>query len=293
MRITNQMIANDAIQQMTSNLEALNRYQQQASTGKQFQNASDNPIAACASLSLNSSIQTIQGYMDTASHAGDWLDANDSALQQIEDAATQAINTVTTGLTDTENAGDRVNLATTIGTLTSQAVDLANSTQNGQYIFAGTKVNTKPFTLNADGSVTYNGDPNTMQRSLGPGQSVTINAPGGTTFQAFFDALSAAKTALTNNDTATLRTQLDGLQSALDTIDQFRAVLGISNQQVQQASDSLQIAQTGTQSLLTKKEDINMAEGLTMVQSQTNTYQAVLEVSQRAVSTLSLFDYLK
>ena len=293
MRITNQMISNEAIQQMSANLETLNRSQQQVDTGKQFQYASDNPIAASASLSLNSSLQTIQGYMDTASYSSDWLDANDSVFQQIEDIATQAINTVTTGLNDTENASDRVGLATTLNGLTSQALDLANTTQNGQYIFSGNKVNTKPFTLNPDGTISYAGDTGLMQRNVGPNQTVTINAPGSTAFQAFFDALSAAQTALNNNDTTTLRTELDGLQSSFDTIDQYRTSLGSSLQLVQQTTDSLQQAQTATQSLLSNKEDINMAEGLTMVQSQQNTYQAVLEVSQRAVSTLSLFDYLK
>jgi len=287
------MIANESIQSMTANLEALNRYQEKVNTGKQFQNASDDPAAASASLSLNSSLTTIQGYMDTATFASDWMDANDSSFQQMEDLATQAINTVTTALNDTLNATDRGNLAATIGNITSQALDLANTMQNGQYIFSGSKVTTKPFSINALGAVVYSGDAGTMQRSLGPNQSVTINAPGSTAFQTFFNTLNAAKKALTNNDTISLRPLLDGLQSSLDTMNQNRTLMGSSLQQVQQASDSLQQAQAATKSLLTSKTDINMAEGLTKMQSQQNTYQAVLEVSQRAVSTLSLFDYLK
>jgi flagellar hook-associated protein 3 FlgL len=293
MRITNQMIANDSAQQMAANLELLTRLQDRVSSGKQFQNASDNPIAASASLSLNSSLQTIQGYMDTAQTASDWMDANDSSFQQMEDLATQAINTVTTGLSDTQNASDRTSLAAKIDSLMSQAIDLANTTQNGEYIYSGYKVNTKPFTLKADGTVGYAGDSGSMQRSLGPNQSTTINIPGDKAFQTFFNALSASKTALSINDTTSLRGQLDALQSSFDTINQSRTIMGSSMQQVQSVSDSLQQTQTDAQALLSKKTNIDMAEGLTMMQSQQNTYQAVLEVSQRAVSTLSLFDYLK
>jgi hypothetical protein len=48
-----------------------------------------------------------------------------------------------------------------------------------------------------------------------------------------------------------------------------------------------------TQSLLSKNEDVNMAEGIAQLANQETTYNAVLEVSKRAISALSLFDYLR
>jgi hypothetical protein len=36
-----------------------------------------------------------------------------------------------------------------------------------------------------------------------------------------------------------------------------------------------------------------MAEGIALLANQETTYNAVLEVSQRAISALSLFDYFK
>jgi flagellin-like hook-associated protein FlgL len=63
--------------------------------------------------------------------------------------------------------------------------------------------------------------------------------------------------------------------------------------EVQSATEYLVSTQTEAQSLLSKKEDANMAESISLLRNQETTYQAVLEVSQRAVSALSLFDYLK
>jgi hypothetical protein len=48
-----------------------------------------------------------------------------------------------------------------------------------------------------------------------------------------------------------------------------------------------------TESLLSENEDINLAESIALLANQQNTYEAVLEVSQRAISALSLFDYLR
>jgi len=63
--------------------------------------------------------------------------------------------------------------------------------------------------------------------------------------------------------------------------------------QVDSAANFLETVKLETKSLLSEKEDTNMAEGIALLANQQTTYQAVLEVSQRAISALSLFDYLR
>jgi hypothetical protein len=45
--------------------------------------------------------------------------------------------------------------------------------------------------------------------------------------------------------------------------------------------------------LLSKKEDVNVAEAIVLLTGEKTTFDAVLEVSQRAISALSLFDYIQ
>jgi flagellar hook-associated protein 3 FlgL len=293
MRITNLMTLNNTIRHLNENQEIINQYQEKISSGKQFSVASDDPLAASMSLQLRSSQQTLQGYQDTADLAKDWMNASEISFQQMEDIANRSLTLITSGLNDTVDPAEKKNtIAKELDSLLSQAIETGNSTQSGQYLFSGFKVNSKPFTLNGDGTISYDGDDGLMQRNLGPGQSITMNVQGEKAFRKFFEVLVQAKNALSTNNMDSLQSALGNLHSSLDTLDQYRTSLGASLNKVQQISDFMDKMQIETQSLLSKKEDINTAECISILSTQQTNYQAVLEVSQRAISALSLFDYL-
>jgi flagellin-like hook-associated protein FlgL len=79
----------------------------------------------------------------------------------------------------------------------------------------------------------------------------------------------------------------------LVTINQFRTSNGAKLRQVESASSFLETVKIETKSLLSQKEDTNLAEGIALLTNQQTTFEAVLEVSQRAISALSLFDYIR
>lgn len=318
MRITNRMMTDNAIQSMADNLEKMNKLQDKLSSMKQFQTASEDPVRASASLSLRSNLRTLESYMTTADSTINWMTASDSAFQQLEDLATRANTLVLRGLNDPLSGSERAStLGAEMQALLKEAVDVANTNVNGQYIFSGYQVNTKAFAL-TDGVATtdtngnpytpqivaYTGDTGSMQRNLGPDQSVTLNVRGDQAISGFLQNLKLASDALmTNNihnstdpaadNSLTLQTALSGLQSSLSVLDQYRTSNGARMRQVESASNFLETVNSETKSLLSKKEDTNMAEGIALLTNQKTTYEAVLQVSQRAISALSLFDYLQ
>ncbi len=313
MRITSQMTVNNAIQHISESLEKMDKLSSQIDTGKQFQNASEDPVNASLSLSLKSNLRTINSFVDTAAVTGDWMNATDYAMQNLGDLATRANSLILRGLNETMSGKDR---ATTLGAemkdLANQAIDLGNTQSNGQYIFAGFQVNTKPFVIENDNTVpvyndylgntniipqkvTYFGDTGSMQRSLGPDQSVTLNIRGDQAIQQFIQNLVKASEAMTQNpyDRASLQTAMAGLQSSISVLDQNRTSNGTRMRQVETSAAYLEQVKIETKSLLSKKEDANVAEAIALLSNQKTTYQAVLEVSQRAISSVNLFDYLK
>jgi flagellar hook-associated protein 3 FlgL len=318
MRITNRMMVDNAIQNMGDNLERMSKLQAKLSTQKQFQNASDDPARASASLSLRSNLRTLEAYADTAANTENWMTATDNALDRMEGIATRASNLILRGLNDSLSASERANsLGTEMQTLLNEAVEVGNTSVNNQFIFSGYQVSQKAFSL-ADAAaqlpdyqgtlftpqvVSYNGDTGSMQRSLGPDQSVTVNVRGDQAILGFLQNLVLAANALRQNnirnsndpqnDPLTLQTALSGLQSSLSTMNEYRTSNGARLRQVESASTFLETVQIETKSLLSQKEDTNLAEGISLLTNQQTTYQAVLEVSQRAISTLSLFDYLR
>ena len=308
MRITQRMMTENAIHSMSENLEKVSRLQTKLAGGKQFQVASDDPVRASVSLSLHSNLKTLESYADTAAITNDWMTATDNALGEMDDIGTRATNLILRGINDSLSGTERANsLGTEMQDLLNQAVELGNTSINNQYIFSGYQVNSKAFEL-VDSATTlvdyqgttftpkvvnYIGDTGVMQRNLGPDQSVTLNVRGDQAVLGVLQNLVLASNALKQNDTTSLQNILTTLRSSLDTMDQYRTSNGARLRQVESASNFLDSVQIETKSLLSKNEDMNMAEGISLLANQQTTYGAVLQVSQRAISALSLFDYMK
>jgi flagellar hook-associated protein 3 FlgL len=312
------MMTDNAIQNMADNLERSSILRTRIATQKQFQNASDDPARASSSLSLRSSLRTLESYSDTAAVTQNWMTGTDNALNQLEEISIQASDLVLRGLNDSFSASERaVAFGTEMKTLIDRAIEVGNTSVNGQFIFSGYQVNQKAFEL-VDSPTTivdylgntvtpkivnYLGDQGNMQRNLGPDQSVSLNVRGDQSILGFIQNLVLASNALTQNnihntnnpltDPLTLQSSLSGLQSSLVTINQFRTSNGAKLRQVESASSFLETVKIETKSLLSQKEDTNLAEGIALLTNQQTTFEAVLEVSQRAISALSLFDYIR
>lgn len=291
MRITTQMISDRSIAYMNKSLEQVHALQNQVSSGKKFQNVSDDPTAAMTSLLLRSSLSGLSGQLETIANAKTWMSANEYSFNRIEAVTQDAILLATRGINDTMSDTERATMGRQIDTLLTEAVQAANTTHEGQYLFSGFQVFQQPFTLNA-GTVTYTGGSGEMTRTIGPNENVTINIDGQVAFMPLFQQLAAARDALLSNQPANLSTALDGLQTALDTITNAHTLNGTRINQATSAQDYSSNIQLELQTLLSTNENVNLAEAMSMLELQENNYHIILQVSQRAVSALSLFDYL-
>lgn len=293
MRITNLMMVENAIQHMADNNEKINLYSERIATRKQFQNASDDPVGASYCLNLRSTLKTTDGYKIVADQANDWMSANEFAFEQLETIGLRAVNLVQRGLNDTLSAEERASaLATEIDKIIQQTVDLGNYSHNGQYLFAGTKTKTRPFSMPDADTVMYDGNEDQMYRTVGVEQTIEMNVTGKTTIQPLIEALIQARNNLNDNDVTALNGTITELQSSLDAIDVKRTSNGARMRRVETAVDYLDKAELEVKALLSKKEDTNMAEAISMLRAQETAYEAVLEVSQRSISAMNLFDYM-
>lgn len=295
MRIPDSLMTQNAINYMTESKSTLDHLQKLAASQKTFEYASDNPGAASASLTLRSSITINKSYISNGQTTDSWMSVVDTALNSVVSAVTNAVSLVQTGLNDTMDAEQRKNdLGTQISGIIDSVMQLANSSYMDQYVFSGTQVFTKPFSGDASTSnaITYSGDNGVITRDLAPGQSITVNVDGQGTFSGIFSALIAARNALNNNDTTALSTSLASLQTAQSKLIETRSLNGARLKQVDTAVSTAQSTNTQLNSLLSDKEDANMAEVAALLQNQYLTYQAVLEVGSRAISSLNLFSYL-
>lgn len=293
MRISSRMMVEDAIVHMNDNLERLSALQTQVASGKLIHTPADNPAVAVASLSLRSTLQTNQAYLDTGYVTRDWLSANELALKDLVDIATRAQVLTDQGLPDTQGAAERRALAQELDSLLQQAVGVGNMRHQGKYLFAGFKVATQPYTYMGAG-VTNNlvSTADAMQQSIAPGQTLTVNIDGNTALTPLFGALISARDALTAGDIPAAQAAVGALAAALAGLNDVRTTNGARQRQLQTEMDRLERAKIDLKNLLSHKEDVSLTEAISMLKQQETVYQATLEVGRRAI-TPSLFDYLR
>ena len=312
MRITNQMISDANTKYMLEGLENVNRAQQRLNSQKLFDTPSEDPVAASFSLNLSSSLRSMKTFQEATAVVGEWMNGTDLAFQQMNDVSLRATNLVLGGLNDTIGAEERTTMAAELDSMITQALDIANSKHDGQYLFSGFRTDTQPFELidhsqppNLDPTyvdpdtgvalyeVRYNGDDGQMQRSINVGQNVVQNVTGRDAFLGFIKRLVQAREALRANDTTVLDDSLAGLKTTTSTMSSMQGASGSRWRQVQSTSDFLVQSAQETERLISQNEDINLAEGITELRKQESSYQVVMEVTSRAISAMTLFDYLR
>ncbi|MEW6178948.1 MAG: flagellar hook-associated protein FlgL [Chloroflexota bacterium] len=296
MRVTHQGMINNSISHLTSNMEQIARLQSKIAAGKKNLSPSEDPVNTAQGLTMRSTLNNLQAYRSTNDLTREWMEATDYHLEQVQTIGVRAVGLITRGLSDTMGSAERQNaLAVEIDGMINQLLQIGNTQHKGEYLFAGFQIHTQPFVMPDQNTLVYQGDNGLLQRSIAPGQSVVMNIPAETVFRPIIEALVSARNALqdVNFDRNALQTAFDQLQSALDVVDTQRTGLGARIRQVAAASDGIDKTEIELNALLSRKEDLNMAEAITMLRGQEATYQAVLEVSRRAVSALSLFDYLR
>ncbi len=298
MRVTQRMMTDNAIKYMDENLQRLQALQEKVASGKQFQHASDDPANATSALTLRSSLEANQAYLDTGYTAESWMTATDGALGQMVDIAGHAMTLAQQGVSDTLSASERQALASEMNIVLQQAVGVGNATHLDNYIFAGFKTATPAFNLvdnNSDGlydAVNPRGDNGVILRTVGPGQTISQNINGSAAFSPLFAAIIDARDALLANNSSTIGSALTTLQSASRGVVDARTTNGARQREVRLLTDRYEKTQTELKSLLSLKEDVSMAEAISNLRSQETVYQSVLEVGKRAISAMSLFDIL-
>ena len=173
-------IAMSTLNRITGDIQGI---QQRIATGRNIIKTSDNP-AVGAKISFtkdqkilldrfNSNIDRAQLRLSQAESA---IETGVNILQRVYELGVQARN-------DTYNAGDRKVIAMEVRNLKDQIQHLANSRDtNGQYIFAGYKVNTKPFVADENGDVVHSGDRGVHNLQISDNQKIATSLDGADVF---------------------------------------------------------------------------------------------------------------
>ena len=116
-------------------------------TGKRINSLKDDPVGVTRVLNLKSNLSDLDQIKKNLATAQTWLDAGETALRSVQDIVTESKTLAIAMRSDTANADDRQSSAEQIRAYILELESLANTQVQGQYIFSGTKTDTKSFEL--------------------------------------------------------------------------------------------------------------------------------------------------
>lgn len=283
-------------------LAALNQTELQAqeatleiSTGKSVNEPSDNPTAAALLVENNDEATFNSGYLQDLSTINGQLSSANSTLSSIGSALQQAISLGVEGGDGTLSDSDRAAIAEQLQGIQTQIISLANTSYQGNYLFAGTVTNKAPYAASTTdpSGVTYNGNEGVNEVSVGNGYQLEVNQPGSQLFSAsgnsVFLALNNLIQAVQSN--TGVSSAVTSLTAATNYLSAQQVFYGNAMSQVESQTTYLNAAKLQITQQQSTLGGVDMAAAAsTLSQAQTDT-QAALEAISK-FSQDSLFNYL-
>lgn len=298
-RISTQTVYALGVDVMQRKQIELSNTELQLASGKRILKPSDDAAATVQILNLKEAEAKLAQYQRNADAAASNLAQEETALEGVGNLLQRARELAVQGNNDALSPEDREAIAKEIRELEDSLMQLANTKDaNGDYLFAGFRSSTEPFTQDAGGNLVYAGDQGQRVVMISDTREVAINDPG----TLFTDIpgndgnpidMARILDRLADNLEAGVRDEdvLADIDSALGRVLDTRAKIGarinaIDEQTV--ANQGFEVALTQVHSAL---EDLDYSEAI----SRFNQQLAALQASQQSflqVQDLNLFNFL-
>jgi flagellar hook-associated protein 3 FlgL len=303
MRVDPSYITNlvGSLDQAQSNEQQLSA---ELSSGVSITSLSQNPVGAGQNVLLLNQIQQDDSFTASSNLVTGQLQVADSALGSVVNELTQAVTLATSANNGTMSASDVKSIGSQIAGILDEVQSLANTSYQGQYIFAGGQTGAAPFSTSAassPGVTTYSGNEDVNYLELPNGQKIQLNVPGDQIFlgsgtNSVFGALNALVADYSSGtvDTSQAVSDTEALGTALNYVSQRRVTVDNSITQFSAASSA--VANEETQ-LTTAQTDLMQADIPTVSTqlSLAETQQTALEdvIAQLESTSNNLFSKLQ
>lgn len=295
------------ITNLATSLDQTQASQQQLSaelsSGTRFNSLSQDPVSAGENVLLLNQIQQDDSFTQSVNQVTGQLQVADSALGSVVAQLTQAVSLATSANNGTMNSSNVKSIASQISGILGEVTTLANTSYQGQYIFAGGQTSTAPFSTSTSTSpavTTYRGDQNVNYLEMPNGEKIQLNVPGdqifsGSDSNSVFAALNSLiadySTGTVNTAKAVNDTQ--ALGTALNYVSQQRVTIDNSITHITAASDAVsneQMQLTTAQTNLMQADIAQVSTELSLTASQQTALEDV--IAQLGSASNSLFSKL-
>lgn len=311
MRITQNMLTQQFLYNITQINNHLQQAQEQMSTGKTLNQPSDNPLAVSQDMAVNAAISQNNSYQSTVSAGLTWMNNTSNTISQISSSLQNIQQNVIKALNSTnQSASAQQGLYETTKQYVQGIEQLVNSQQDNRYLFNGTNTNLAPLIQGS--SIVFSGTSSASNASINleisagipmninvtaanllltdptTGSVSTANATGSADLQ---NTLNSILSDLKTGNQTNLETQLGNLNNNMQNVTNINAELGSRIQRLTSLQNQLTQFSTNLTNQKGVIEDANMAKVITKFSTDQTIYQAALKMGSQILLP-SLVSYL-
>ena len=263
---------------------------------------SDDPIVASRALKLRPDVSELEQYKRNVDDATSWMEITETTLAQMGEVMHRVRELVVQGSNGTLSPEDLEKTRQEMEQLKIQMTHLANTTYAGRYIFSGYKTD-KPL-MDENGVFQIDiANSEQIHYEIGIGDDIHFNVTGADLFHngtdaaandasdliATFDSLIAA---LIVGDHDALGAKQDQFDAEIDNILRVRSGVGARMNRLELTANRLDDDFINFTKLMSKNEDVDMAEAIMSLLNVENVYSASISAGAKVLQP-SLIDFLR
>lgn len=296
MRVTQSMLSNNMLRNLSTSYNKMGKLQEQITTGKKVNRPSDDPVVAMKGMGYRMQVDKVAQYQRNLGEVHNQLDSSDDALDQVGKVLHRANDLMVNAPNGTLSQEDREAILAEVKQLREQVKDIANTKVGDKYIFSGTKTSEPLFkdgTIQTDAA--FGKD---VEIEVFDGVMLTVNTDAMKMFKDIDDMFGQIVEAIkpsdgsTPADSAELDEFIKGIQTQMDVVLTKRADIGARQNRAEMMGNRLESQEGAAKKQMSENEDIDYEKVITDMITQEAIHNAALSVGARIIQP-SLVDFLR
>ncbi|SHH37214.1 flagellar hook-associated protein FlgL [Virgibacillus chiguensis] len=293
MRITQSMLSNNMLRNLSNSYTKLDTYMEQVRTGKKINRPSDNPVVAMKGINYRRQENEAEQYLRNTGEAHNWMDNSDAALDQATKAMQKLRELAVKASNGTNDDEEYKSIKEEAKQLKEHLISIADTKVNGKYIFNGTDTTNSPFDQNGD----FLPNTESVNIPIAAGLELQANVDGEAVFgNGLFNKVDSFIQKLDDYDKEGIEEDIGASITELDTgINQIidaRAGLGARMNRLELVENRLGDQKIMATKMMSDNEDINYSEAITNLITQEFLHRAALSTGSRIIQP-TLVDFLR
>lgn len=291
MRVTQSMLSNNMLRNLSNSYQRMGKLQEQIITGKKVNRPSDDPVVVMKGMGYRTQVDKVHQFQRNIGEVHNWLDNTDDVLDKVGSALHRASELIVNGSTDTMTNEDREKLQNELAQLREQVRDLANTKVGNRYLFSGTNTSTPLFNKETGEFTTTDEAPglnNEVTIEVFDGISLDVNTNGD-----IFKKIDALFDEVLDYTTSE---EFDGaigqMQQQLDDVLNIRADVGARQNRAEMMTERLASLEVTATKQMSDNEDVDYEKTITEMITEESIHRAALSVGARIIQP-SLVDFLR